>query len=52
MVAANMRQGERADVEPSANLPKVNQTSAADLPQASPRSVAKIERTAPSVAPS
>lgn len=28
---ANMRQGERTDLEPSANLPKVSQSEAADL---------------------
>jgi Mn-dependent DtxR family transcriptional regulator len=48
---ANMRQGERTDVEPSANLQKVSQETAADLLQVSPRSVAtaaKVKRTAPS----
>ena len=47
---ANMRQGERTDVEPSANLQKVSQETAAELLQVSPRSVAtaaKVERTAP-----
>ena len=36
---ANMRQGERTDVEPSATLRKVSQTDAADLVNVSPRSV-------------
>lgn len=47
---ANMRQGERTDVEPSANLQKVSQSQAADILQVSPRSVAtaaKVERDAP-----
>lgn len=47
---ANMRQGERTDVEPSANLPKVSQSDAAQLLQVSTRAVttaAKVERTAP-----
>ena len=47
---ANMRQGERTDVEPSANLQKVSQETAAELLQVSPRSVAaaaKVKRTAP-----
>ena len=47
---ANMRQGERTDVEPSANLQKVSQSDAAEMLQVSPRSVAtaaKIERDAP-----
>ncbi len=43
---ANMRQGERTDVEPSANLPKVSQEQAAELVNVSTRSVtaaAKVE---------
>jgi ParB-like chromosome segregation protein Spo0J len=36
---ANMRQGERTDLEPSANLPKVGQAAAADLLNVSTRSV-------------
>lgn len=36
---ANMRQGERTDLEPSANLPKVSQAEAADLLNVSERSV-------------
>ncbi len=47
---ANMRQGERTDIEPSANLQKVSQENAAELLQVSPRSVAtaaRVKRTAP-----
>ncbi|MCK9380837.1 MAG: ParB/RepB/Spo0J family partition protein [Sulfuritalea sp.] len=47
---ANMRQGERTNVEPSANLPKVSQSAAAEMLQVSPRSVqtaAKVERESP-----
>jgi N6-adenosine-specific RNA methylase IME4 len=36
---ATMRQGERTDLEPSANLPKVDQASAADMLNVSDRSV-------------
>jgi hypothetical protein len=36
---ANMRQGERTDREPSANLPKVSQAQAADMLQVSSRSL-------------
>jgi ParB-like chromosome segregation protein Spo0J len=41
---ANMRQGERTDVRPSANLQKVSQASAAALLHVSPRSVAEATR--------
>lgn len=37
---ANMRQGERTDIQPSANLQKVSQEEAAELLQVSPRSIA------------
>lgn len=37
---ANMRQGERTDVEPSANLQKVSQAEAAEMLNVSPRTVA------------
>jgi hypothetical protein len=36
---ANMRQGERTDLEPSANLPKVSQPDAAKLLTVSERSL-------------
>ena len=47
---ANMRQGERTDLQPSANLPKVSQDDAAALFNVSPRtirSVKVIKREAP-----
>lgn len=47
---ANMRQGERTDIEPSANLRKVSQEEAARMLNVSPRTVATvkaIERDAP-----
>lgn len=46
---ANMRQGERTDIEPSANLQKVAQREAAERLSVSPRTVAdavKVERAA------
>lgn len=51
---SNMRQGERTDLEPSANLQKVSQTEAAALLNVSPRTVASvkaIEREAPDLLP-
>jgi ParB-like chromosome segregation protein Spo0J len=48
---ANMAQGERTDIEPSANLQKVSQSEAAQLLNVSPRSVAaakKVIEEAPS----
>lgn len=51
---SNMRQGERTDLEPSANLQKVSQTEAAALLNVSPRTVATvkaIERDAPDLLP-
>jgi ParB-like chromosome segregation protein Spo0J len=42
--AANMRQGERTDIQPSANLQKVSQDDAAKLFKVSPRSVATAAR--------
>lgn len=36
---ADMKQGERTDLHPSANLPKVSQSEAADMMNVSPRSV-------------
>ncbi len=47
---ATMRQGERTDLEPSANLPKVSQADAAAAMQVSERSIGQvnaIEREAP-----
>jgi len=47
---ANMRQGERTDLKPSANLQKVSQETAANLLNVSPRLIATvkaIEREAP-----
>ena len=48
---ANMRQGERTDLEPCANLPKVSQAEAADMLNVSRRSVqtakAVLEQGAP-----
>jgi hypothetical protein len=41
---ANMRQGERTDVQPSANLQKVRQDEAAELLNVSPRSVATAKK--------
>lgn len=51
---ATMRQGERTDLEPSANLPKVSQAEAAAAMQVSERSVGQveqIERDAPDLVP-
>jgi phage N-6-adenine-methyltransferase len=41
---ANMRQGERTDIEPSANLQKVSQGEAADLLNVGTRSVASAKK--------
>ena len=41
---ATMRQGERTDLEPSANLPKVSQTKASELFNISTRSVTDAKR--------
>jgi ParB-like chromosome segregation protein Spo0J len=41
---ANMRQGERTDMEPSANLRKVSQTQAADMLNVSERSVTTAKK--------
>ena len=41
---ANMRQGERVDLEPSANLQKVSQSGAADLLNVSTRAVASAAK--------
>ena len=41
---ANMRQGERTDLEPSANLQKVSQASAAKMLNVSPRLVAQAKQ--------
>lgn len=41
---ANMRQGERTDMEPSANLQKVSRTQAADMLNVSERSVATAKK--------
>lgn len=38
---ANMRQGARTDIQPSANLQEVSQTEAADMLQVSPREITK-----------
>ncbi len=51
---ANMRQGERTDLEPSANLPKVSQSKAAEMVNVSPRTirnVRQVEREAPELMP-
>jgi ParB-like chromosome segregation protein Spo0J len=53
MRIANMRQVERTDLEPSANLRKVSQQQAADMLNVSPRAVSdakSIERDAPELA--
>ena len=47
---ANMKQGQRTDIEPSANLQNVSQSDAAELLNVSPRSVAsaaKVQAEAP-----
>lgn len=41
---ANMSQGQRTDIEPSANLQKVSQSTAADMLNVSPRSVAAAKK--------
>ena len=41
---ANMRQGERTDLEPSENLPKVSQAQAAELLHVSERGVLSGQR--------
>jgi len=41
---ANMRQGERTDLEPSANLPKVSQADAAGMLNVSERSVTTAKK--------
>lgn len=51
---ANMHQGARTDLEPSANLQKVSRAEAAKMLNVSPRTVAtvaKIEREAPDLIP-
>jgi len=48
---ANMSQGERTDIEPSANLQKVSQSQAADLLNVSPRSVATAKTVLESAKP-
>jgi N6-adenosine-specific RNA methylase IME4 len=51
---ANMRQGERTDIEPSAFLPKVRQSEAAEMLNVSDRTVRNvkaIERDAPDLLP-
>jgi hypothetical protein len=51
---SNMRQGERTDIRPSANLPKVSQSKAAEMVNVSTRtirSVRQVEREAPELMP-
>lgn len=48
---ANMAQGERTDVEPSANLQKVSQSQAAEMLNVSPRTVAAAVKVRDEAAP-
>jgi hypothetical protein len=48
---ANMRQGERTDVEPSANLPKVSQAQAAEMLNVGDRSLRRAKRVTEDATP-
>ena len=48
---ANMRQGERTDVEPTANLPKVFQAQAAGMLNVGDRSLRSAKRVAEDATP-